>query len=164
MVCNFKIRYVLKEAFAAVPFRINPSNVTGALDRTFQFRRGVLFQRFVIASGSFVASSELKSVSKSFIPYSWWLGQYSFPGEHFQIKHCPNKHCPNKHCPIKHCPQALPKQALPKKAKARDSARITSRCWQLRSQHLSRAFIIQIHLVPPEFSLRMKFSKLRNPG
>jgi hypothetical protein len=48
----------LKEAFAAVPFRINPSNVTGALDKSFQFKRGVLFQRFVIASGSFVASSE----------------------------------------------------------------------------------------------------------
>jgi hypothetical protein len=59
VVCNFKIRYVLKEAFAAVPFRINPSNVTGALDKTFQFRRGVLFQRFVIASGSFLASSNL---------------------------------------------------------------------------------------------------------
>jgi hypothetical protein len=58
VVCNFKIRYVLKEAFAAVPFRINPSNVTGALDKSFQFKRGVLFQRFVIASGSFVASSE----------------------------------------------------------------------------------------------------------
>ena len=52
---------MLKEAFAAVPFRINPANVTGALDKTFQFRRGVLFQRFVIASGSFVASSESKS-------------------------------------------------------------------------------------------------------
>jgi hypothetical protein len=36
VVCNFKIRYVLKEAFAAVPFRINPANVTGALDKTFQ--------------------------------------------------------------------------------------------------------------------------------
>ncbi len=58
VVCNFKIRYVLKEAFQAVPFRINPANVTGALDKTFQFRRGVLFQRFVIASGSFLASSK----------------------------------------------------------------------------------------------------------
>lgn len=31
-------------------------------DKTFQFKRGILFQRFVIASGSFLASSKHKNI------------------------------------------------------------------------------------------------------
>merc|ERR1712061_157869 len=55
--CNFKIRYILKEAFAVVPFRITPSNITTTLGTGFQFKKGLLFTRFVIAKGSFHASS-----------------------------------------------------------------------------------------------------------
>jgi len=57
VVCNFKIRYILKEAFVAVPFSIKPSNITVTLGQGFQFKKGILFQRFVIARGSFKASS-----------------------------------------------------------------------------------------------------------
>jgi hypothetical protein len=57
-VCNFKVNYILKEGFVAVPFSITPSNVTGKLNSNFQFQQGVLFQRFVIAAGSFKAKSE----------------------------------------------------------------------------------------------------------
>ena len=56
--CNFKIRYILKEAFAVVPFRIRPSTITTTLGQGFQFKRGLLFTRFVIAKGSFHASSK----------------------------------------------------------------------------------------------------------
>ena len=58
VVCNFKIRYVLKEAFVAVPFSIKPSNITVTLGQGFQFKKGILFQRFVIARGSFKATSK----------------------------------------------------------------------------------------------------------
>ena len=57
MVCNFKIKYILKEAFVAIPFSIKPSNISVTLNRGFQFQKGILFQRFVIARGSFKASS-----------------------------------------------------------------------------------------------------------
>ena len=60
-MCNFKVNYVLKEGFVAVPFRIKNQNVTQALDNGFQFEKGILFQRFVIAAGSY------KSDSKSLI-------------------------------------------------------------------------------------------------
>lgn len=58
VVCNFKIRYVLKEAFVAVPFEIKPSNITVTLGQGFEFKTGILFQRFVIARGSFKATSK----------------------------------------------------------------------------------------------------------
>jgi hypothetical protein len=57
VVCNFKIRYILKEAFVAIPFQIKPSNITVTLGRGFEFKRGIIFQRFVIARGSFQATS-----------------------------------------------------------------------------------------------------------
>lgn len=60
VVCNFKIKYVLKEAFVAVPFSIKPSNITVTLSKGFQFKKGILFQRFVIARGSFKATSKFK--------------------------------------------------------------------------------------------------------
>ena len=41
----------------AVPFSIKPSNITVTLGQGFQFKKGILFQRFVIARGSFKASS-----------------------------------------------------------------------------------------------------------
>ncbi len=58
MVCNFKINYVLREGFVAVPFHINATNVTQALGEGFKYKKGVLFQRFVIAAGSFKSSSK----------------------------------------------------------------------------------------------------------
>ncbi|XP_040583140.1 uncharacterized protein [Lepeophtheirus salmonis] len=57
VICNFRINYILKEAYVAIPFIIKPKNVTNALLDKFKFQRGILFQRFVIASGSFKASS-----------------------------------------------------------------------------------------------------------
>ena len=58
VVCNFKIRYILKESFVAVPFSIKPSNITNTLEQGFQFKKGILFQRFDIARGSLKASSK----------------------------------------------------------------------------------------------------------
>ncbi len=57
MVCNFKVNYILKEGFVAVPFAISPANVTGTLSDAFEFQQGVLFQKFVIGAGSFKATS-----------------------------------------------------------------------------------------------------------
>ena len=53
VVCNFKVNYVLKEAYLAIPFAIKPSNITDAMNKNFKFKKGILFQRFLIASGSF---------------------------------------------------------------------------------------------------------------
>ncbi len=58
VVCNFKVNYVLREGFVAVPFRLNGTNVTEALGEGFKYQKGVLFQRFVIAAGSFKSSSK----------------------------------------------------------------------------------------------------------
>ena len=58
VVCNFKVNYILKEGFVAVPFTITPANVTTSLEKGFDFQQGVLFQRFVIAAGSFKAASK----------------------------------------------------------------------------------------------------------
>lgn len=57
VVCNFKVNYVLKEGYVAVPFNITNKNVTETLGDGFKFEQGVLFQRFVIAAGSFHSSS-----------------------------------------------------------------------------------------------------------
>ena len=74
VVCNFKIKYILKEAFAVVPFTITPSTITNSLGQSFHFKRGILFQRFVIATGSFKASS--KTVTKITI---YFFDTYLFP-------------------------------------------------------------------------------------
>ena len=58
VVCNFKVNYVLKEGFVAIPFHVNATNVTETLGDGFNFKQGLLFQRFVIAAGSFKAASE----------------------------------------------------------------------------------------------------------
>ena len=57
VVCNFKVNYILKEAYLAIPFAIQPSNVTDSLGNSFKFKKGILFQRFLIAAGSFKGSS-----------------------------------------------------------------------------------------------------------
>ena len=57
IVCNFKINYVLKEGYVAVPFTIKASNVTTALNKGFSFENGILFQRFIIAKGSYRGAS-----------------------------------------------------------------------------------------------------------
>merc|ERR1711936_731426 len=57
VVCDFKVNYVLKEAYVAIPFAIKPSNITDAMGKNFKFKKGILFQRFLIAGGSFNASS-----------------------------------------------------------------------------------------------------------
>ncbi|TRY69316.1 hypothetical protein TCAL_09878, partial [Tigriopus californicus] len=57
VICNYNIHYILKQGFVAVPFIIKPSNVTSVLNEGFQFKQGILFQRFVIAAGSHKAAS-----------------------------------------------------------------------------------------------------------
>jgi len=52
------VNYVLREGFVAVPFMINATNVTATLGDGFKFKKGILFQRFVIAAGSFKADSK----------------------------------------------------------------------------------------------------------
>ena len=59
VVCNFKVNYVLKEGFVAIPFHVNATNVTQTLGDGFTFKQGLLFQRFVIAAGSFKAASKI---------------------------------------------------------------------------------------------------------
>merc|ERR1712013_278520 len=49
VVCDFKVNYVLKEAYVAIPFAIKPSNITDAMGKNFKFKKGILFQRFLIA-------------------------------------------------------------------------------------------------------------------
>jgi hypothetical protein len=53
VICNFKVNYVLKEAYLAIPFAIKTSNVSDVLNNNFKFKKGILFQRFLIAAGSF---------------------------------------------------------------------------------------------------------------
>merc|ERR1711963_651109 len=55
--CDFKVNYVLKEAYVAIPFAIKPSNITDAMGKNFKFKKGILFQRFLIAADSFKASA-----------------------------------------------------------------------------------------------------------
>ena len=57
VVCDFKVNYILKEAYIAIPFAIKPSNITDSMSKNFKFKKGILFQRFLIAGGSFNASS-----------------------------------------------------------------------------------------------------------
>lgn len=52
------MNYVLREGFVAVPFHVNGTNVTEALGEGFKYKKGILFQRFVIAAGSFKATSK----------------------------------------------------------------------------------------------------------
>ena len=59
MVCDYKIHYILKEGFVAVPFVFNATNVTDALEDGFKTQTGVLFQKFIIAVGSHKAKSKL---------------------------------------------------------------------------------------------------------
>ncbi len=57
VVCNFKVNYVLREAYLAIPFAIKPTNITTAMNKNFKFRRGIIFQKFIIVAGSFKASA-----------------------------------------------------------------------------------------------------------
>jgi len=57
VVCNFKVNYVLKEAYLALPFAIKPSNITDTMNKNFKFKKGILFQKFLIVGGSFKASA-----------------------------------------------------------------------------------------------------------
>jgi len=57
VVCDFKVNYVLKEAYVAIPFAIKPSNITDAMGKNFKFKKGILFQRFLIAADSFKTSA-----------------------------------------------------------------------------------------------------------
>ena len=57
VVCDFKVNYILKEAYIAIPFAIKPSNITDAMNKNFKFKKGILFQRFLIAGGSFNSSA-----------------------------------------------------------------------------------------------------------
>ena len=63
VVCDFKVNYILKEAYIAIPFAIKPSNITNAMGNNFKFKKGILFQRFLIAGGSFNASSPVDHCS-----------------------------------------------------------------------------------------------------
>ena len=57
VVCNFKVNYVLREAYLAIPFAIKPTNITTAMNKNFKFRKGIIFQKFIIVAGSFKASA-----------------------------------------------------------------------------------------------------------
>jgi len=57
VVCDFKVNYILKEAYVAIPFAIKPSNISDAMSKNFKFKKGILFQRFLIAAGSFNSSA-----------------------------------------------------------------------------------------------------------
>ena len=63
VVCDFKVNYILKEAYIAIPFAIKPSNITNAMGNNVKFKKGILFQRFLIAGGSFNASSPVDHCS-----------------------------------------------------------------------------------------------------
>merc|ERR1719402_693088 len=59
VVCNFKVNYILKEAYLALPFAIKPSNVTDTMNKNFKFKKGVLFQKFLIVGGSFKSAAPI---------------------------------------------------------------------------------------------------------
>lgn len=63
VVCNFKVNYVLREAYLAIPFAIKPTNITTAMNKNFKFRRGIIFQKFIIVAGSFKASAPVDHCS-----------------------------------------------------------------------------------------------------
>jgi len=64
VICNFKVNYILKEGFVAVPITITPANVTTSLEKGFDNQQGVLFQRFPIAAGSFKAAKSSDTICK----------------------------------------------------------------------------------------------------
>ena len=53
VVVDFKVNYVTKEAYIAIPYVIKPSNISKTLDDNFQLQKRILFQRFPIATDSF---------------------------------------------------------------------------------------------------------------
>ena len=53
VIVNFKIDYSLKHAVLAIPFKLNPENITDTLAKDFQYQNGILFSRFAIAADSF---------------------------------------------------------------------------------------------------------------
>ena len=57
IVCNFKVNYIVKTAYIATSFIIKPENITCAMNKNFQWKTGILFQRFLIAAGSLNTSS-----------------------------------------------------------------------------------------------------------
>merc|ERR1712013_882631 len=59
VVCNFKVNYVIKDAWVAIPFAIKESDVVKAMDKNFKLKKGILFQRFLIAANSFNTSTPL---------------------------------------------------------------------------------------------------------
>jgi hypothetical protein len=63
VVCNFKVNYVLREAYLAIPFAIKPTNITTAMNKNFKFRRGIIFQKFIIVAGSFKSSTPVDHCS-----------------------------------------------------------------------------------------------------
>ena len=98
VVCNFKIKYILKEAFAVVPFTITPSTITNSLGQSFHFKRGILFQRFVIATGSFKASS--KTVTKITVYFfdTYYLFPLQLLADENMFFEGPVDHCDAKGC------------------------------------------------------------------
>ncbi len=65
VVCNFKVNFVLREGFVAVPFHVNATSVAEALGEGFKFKKGILFQRFVIAAGSFKSASKSITINRN---------------------------------------------------------------------------------------------------
>merc|ERR1712013_422158 len=59
VVCNFKVNYVIKDAWVAIPFAIKESDVVKAMDKNFKLKKGILFQRFLIDANSFNTSTPL---------------------------------------------------------------------------------------------------------
>ena len=85
VVCDFKINYILKEAYIAIPFSIKPSNITDVLGRSFKFKKGILFQRFVIAAGSFNTSTAVDQCAARGCSHKC---SYSYPSSSYQCT-CP---------------------------------------------------------------------------
>ena len=53
---DFKIVYNMKDSFVAVPFELQPANMSNILHKDFKLRKGILFEQFPVDSGSFECS------------------------------------------------------------------------------------------------------------
>ncbi len=79
----------------AVPFSIKPTNITATLGQGFQFKKGILFQRFVIARGSFKATSKI--ILNKLLPFKIQMLQRTFHHKFLgPVDHCDAKGCSHK--------------------------------------------------------------------
>ena len=101
VVVDFKVNYVIKEAYIAIPFEIKPSNILKSLNESFQFQKGILFQRFLVASDSFKSSSPVDHCSVKGCSHKC---DYDYDEEEY-VCTCPRDliiHSDGLHCVIDH--------------------------------------------------------------